>query len=167
MTNRRSLLLALPALAALPAVAEAQEQLPTEVVDAFHDALQKNDTAKALALLSRDLVVFEFGLVDPSIEAYAFAHLPFDMDYKKQTNWEQTSRRMGGTGDVRWVLTTFRIRGNQPDGTVIDEIHLETMVLQRVADAWRIAHIHWSSVPSNVDTLQGNRPMPGVLPQQP
>jgi ketosteroid isomerase-like protein len=142
----------------------AQDKLPTEIVDDFHTALQNNDTAAALALLSRDLVVFEFGLVDPSIEAYAFAHLPFDMDYKKQTSWEQTSRRMGGSGDVRWVLTTFHILGNKPDGTPIDEIHLETVILTKVADAWRIAHIHWSSVPSTVDTLQGNRPMPGVLP---
>lgn len=158
----RTLLIA-ASLALAVGAAPAQDELPTDIVDQFHRALETNNTAGALALLARDVVVFEFGLVDPTLEAYAFAHLPFDMDYKQQTNWEQTSRRMGGAGDIRWVLTTYRVTGDLGEAGRIDEAHLETMILQRISDAWRIVHMHWSSVDSDADTLQGNRPIPGDL----
>src|SRR5262249_53898985 len=72
---------------------------PSEIVDAFHQALGFGDTARALSLLTRELVVYEFGLVDPTLQAYAFAHLPADMNMASQTQWALQTRRMGGTGD--------------------------------------------------------------------
>ena len=53
---------------------------PSDVVDAFHKALRNLDTAGALSLLDRGLVVYEFGMVDPTVEAYGLRHMPHDMD---------------------------------------------------------------------------------------
>jgi len=86
-------------------------RLPAEAVDAFHAALRNKDTAAALSLLDRGLVVYEFGGVDPTAEAYALTHLPFDMDLAVASQWKLETRRVGGEGNERWVLSTYRVTG--------------------------------------------------------
>jgi ketosteroid isomerase-like protein len=120
-------------------------RLPAETVDAFHAALRNKDTAGALSLLDRGLVVYEFGLVDPTVEAYAFRHLPFDMDLAVATQWQLESRHVGGQGDERWVLSSYRVTGKQSDGTPIDQTTLETAIVRRSGGAFRIVHLHWST----------------------
>src|SRR6185295_7614024 len=68
-------------------------RIPSDAVDAFHAALRNKDTAGALSLLDRGLVVYEFGAVDPTAESYAFRHLPFDMDLAVATRWKLETRR--------------------------------------------------------------------------
>ena len=131
---------------------------PSEAVDAFHAALRNKDTAGALSLLDRGLVVFEFGAVDPTVEAYAFRHLPFDMDVAAATSWKLETRRLGGEGNERWVLSTYRVTGKQSDGTPIDQTTLETVILRRSGDLFRIVHFHWStSDPAFQARAQGQR----------
>jgi ketosteroid isomerase-like protein len=128
------------------AAAAAQgARIPAEVVDAFHAALRNKDTAGALSLLDRGLMVFEFGAVDPTVEAYAFQHLPYDMDIAVATSWKLETRRVGGEGNERWVLSTYRVTGKQADGTPIDQTTLETVILRRVGELFRIVHFHWST----------------------
>ena len=130
------------------AVAQAGAQgthIPAEAVDAFHAALRNKDTGAALSLLNRGLVVFEFGAADPTAEAYAFAHLPFDIDVAAATQWKLEMRRVGGEGNERWVLSTYRVTGTQSDGTPIDQTTLETAILRRSGDRFRIVHLHWST----------------------
>ena len=55
------------------------------------------------------------------------------------------SRRVGGEGDERWVLTTYHVVGKQADGSPIDQITLETMILRRTSGLFRIVHMHWST----------------------
>ena len=88
-----------------------------------------------MSLLDRGLVVFEFGTVDPTVEAYAFRHLPFDMDVAVGDAWKLETRRVGGEGNERWVLSTYRVTGTQRDGTPIDHTTLETVILRRSGDA--------------------------------
>jgi ketosteroid isomerase-like protein len=134
------------ALVAVATGAFAQgARTPSDAVDAFHAALRKKDTAGALSLLDRGLVVFEFGAVDPTVESYAFRHLPFDMDLAVATRWALESRRVGGDGNERWVLSSYRVTGKQTDGTPIDQLTLETVILRRVGDLFRIVHFHWST----------------------
>jgi ketosteroid isomerase-like protein len=143
---RRWCALAAIAVAAFASSAWSQgERIPADAVDAFHGALAKKDTAAALSLLDRDLVVFEFGVVDPTAEAYAFRHLPFDIDVAAASTWKIENRRVGGEGDVRWVLTTYHVTGRQADGSAIDQITLETMILRRTSGLFRIVHMHWST----------------------
>jgi ketosteroid isomerase-like protein len=120
-------------------------RIPSQVVDSFHAALRAKNTAAALSLLDRGLVVFEFGTVDPTVEAYAFQHLPFDMDVAAATKWTLETRRVGGEGNERWVLSTYRVTGTQKDGTPIDLTTLETVILRRTGDTFRIVHFHWST----------------------
>jgi ketosteroid isomerase-like protein len=120
-------------------------RIPVDAVDAFHQALKRKDTAAALSLLDRELVVFEFGVVDPTAEAYAFQHLPLDIDAAAVSTWTIQSRRVGGEGDIRYVLTTYHVTGKQPDGTPVDLTTLETMILRRTSGLFRIVHMHWST----------------------
>ena len=120
-------------------------RIPADAVDAFHAALRAKNTAGALSLLDRGLVVFEFGAVDPTVEAYAFQHLPFDMDIAAATQWMLETRRVGGEGNERWVLSTYRVTGTQRDDTPIDLTTLETVILRRTGDLFRIVHFHWST----------------------
>jgi ketosteroid isomerase-like protein len=136
--------LAVLTFASAPAWPEGA-RTPVDAVDAFHAALKKQDTAAALSLLDRDLIVFEFGVVDPTVQAYAFAHLPFDIDVAAVSKWDVQSRRVGGEGDIRWVLTSYHVTGRQSDGTPIDQTTLETMILRRTSGLFRIAHMHWST----------------------
>jgi ketosteroid isomerase-like protein len=134
------------ALALFASLAVAQgARTPIEAVDAFHAALRNKDTAAALSLLDRSLVVFEFGAVDPTAEGYAFRHLPFDMDLAVATRWMLETRRAGGEGNERWVLSTYRVTGKQSDGTPIDQTTLETVILRRTGELFRIVHFHWST----------------------
>lgn len=147
------LCLALCATAAL-----AQPRTPAETVDAFHSALRNKDTAGALSLLDRGLVVYEFGGIDPTVEAYALQHLPYDMDVAVATQWKLQSRRTGGEGGERWVLSTYRVTGKQSDGTPIDQTTLETVILRRSGEQFRIVHFHWStSDPAYQAQAQGKR----------
>jgi ketosteroid isomerase-like protein len=134
-------------LLALFACAAAAQgvRTPAETVDAFHAALRAKDTGGALSLLDRSLVVFEFGAVDPTAEGYAFRHLPFDMDLAAATRWSLETRRVGGEGNERWVLSTYRVTGKQSDGTPIDQTTLETVILRRSGSLFRIVHFHWST----------------------
>ena len=144
------------ALCAIPA--PAQPRTPAETVDAFHAALRNKDTAGALSLLDRGLVVYEFGGIDPTVEAYALQHLPYDMDVAVATQWKLQSRRTGGEGGERWVLSTYRVTGKQSDGTPIDQTTLETVILRRSGEQFRIVHFHWStSDPAYQAQAQGKR----------
>lgn len=120
-------------------------RLPTDAVDGFHAALKRKDTAGALSLLERGLVVFEFGAVDPTVEAYAQQHLPFDIDAAAATQWTVLTRRTGGDGNDRWVLTTYKVTGKDASGAAIDQTALETAILRRSGDGFRIVHLHWST----------------------
>ena len=120
-------------------------RIPAEAVDAFHQALKSKNTAAALSLLDRELVVFEYGVVDPTAEVYAFQHLPLDIDAAAVSDWAIQNRRVGGEGDIRWVLTTYRVTGKLPDGTPVDITTLETMILRRTSGLFRIVHMHWST----------------------
>lgn len=120
-------------------------KLPADAVDGFHAALKRKDTAGALSHLDRALVVFEFGKTDATIEAYALSHLPGDIDMAAIADWSLQARRVGGSGNERWVLSTYRISGKRPDGKAIDQVMLETAIVRRVGDSFRIVHLHWSS----------------------
>jgi hypothetical protein len=123
------------------AMAQAQElRTPTEVVDEFHRAVAKNDGARALSLLAQDYAIYEFGQVNPNLGQY--------IENAPTTNWSLESRRTGSAGDQFWVLSTYRVTGADKSGTKINDIVLETMIVQRVSGQFRIAHFHWSATPA-------------------
>jgi len=160
---RRSPRLLLAAAAvALAGVAGAQTaRLPADAVDGFRAALKRKDTGGALSYLDRSLVVFEFGVTDATVEAYALSHLPGDIDMAAVSDWTLQARRLGGSGNERWVLSTYHVTGKLPNGKAIDQVMLETAIVRRVGDSFRIVHLHWSSDKNDFQSwVQSQRPAP-------
>ena len=119
-------------------------QAAASVVDAFHAALEHEDTTGALALLADDVLIFESGEAERSKAEYAQSHLAADAAFSAAVPTTR-SRRMARAGaDSAWVASESRTTGAF-NGRPVDSLSVETMVLRRQADGWRITHIHWSS----------------------
>ncbi|NML44238.1 nuclear transport factor 2 family protein [Ramlibacter sp. G-1-2-2] len=151
------LLLAAACLVAASAAWAQTARLPADAVDGFRAALRRKDTGGALSYLDRSLVVFEFGVTDPTVEAYALSHLPGDIDMAAVSDWSLQARRVGGSGNERWVLSTYHVTGKLPDGRKIDQVMQETAIVRRVGESFRIVHLHWSS---DKGWAQPSRPAP-------
>lgn len=127
-----------------PLGATGQSLSPGEVVDAFHRSLADRDSIAAMGYLAADVVIFESGGVEQSREEYAGHHLGADMAFAGATNRVVTDRTEYDFGDAFAVLsetgTTGRVRDRD-----IDSRGVETMILRKTSEGWRIVHIHWSS----------------------
>ena len=119
-------------------------QAPAKVVDAFHAALRRGDTAPALAMLSDDAVIFESGGVERGKAEYASHHLEADAAFTKAVPSQLVRRSGAAWGAVAWVLTEGRTTGTFKDRPV-DRLTTETALLRRQGNAWLITHFHWSS----------------------
>lgn len=122
-----------------PAVAEAEAAL-----DAFHAALEGGDRDGALARLDPAVVIFESGGAELSRDEYASHHLAGDIEFLAATATERMDRRSGASGDLVWLLTRTKTSGAFRDKEVSVR-GVETALLSRGEDGWRIVHLHWSS----------------------
>lgn len=125
-------------------VVSSEASEATTVVDAFHAALKVNETDKALAMLAEDAMVFEEGGAERSRDEYAAHHLKADASFAAVSEATITRRAGWADGAVAWITTEGRTTGLAGDRT-IDRLTVETMVLKREPNGWRIQHIHWSS----------------------
>src|ERR1044071_2832025 len=138
---------------------------PAQAGDTLPPARPHKETARGRALLGRGLVVYGFGGVDPTAEAYALTHLPFDMDLAVASQWKLETRRVGGEGNERWVLSTYRVTGKQADGTPIDQVTLETVILRRSGGLFRIVHFHWSTSDAGFQARSQGQRTQGAAPR--
>ncbi len=127
-----------------PLAAQSAERTPADVAHAFHAALTSGDSAAALSLLAPDVVVFESGGVEASRAEYRSHHLPADMEFSSSVSREITHERAGSEGGLAWVLSESHTTGTFRDRE-INTRGVETMLLRRTSEGWRIVHIHWSS----------------------
>lgn len=118
------------------------------VVDAFHAALGRGDTASAASLLAIDALIYESGRAERSRAEYGSHHLPADAVFAKATRRSVTRRSSHFDNGLAWVATEATTKGTYKDRP-IDSIGLETMILRQTSGGWRITHIHWSSANSN------------------
>lgn len=126
-----------PAAATQPSTAE-------DVVNGFHAALTRGDTAAALALMAEDVVVFESGGVEQNRTEYAAHHVEADAAFSAAVARKLVSREVGQAGNMAWVMSIEQVTGTYRDRP-INSRSVETMILRQVDGQWRIAHIHWSS----------------------
>jgi ketosteroid isomerase-like protein len=124
---------------AAPAPAEA-----ARVVDAFHSALARGDTAGVLAQLADDALIFEAGGAERSKAEYASAHLAGDAAFAQAVPGKVLRRTGGLSGGFAWIASEGRTQGRYKDRDV-DRATTETMLLRRDGGAWKIVHVHWSS----------------------
>lgn len=136
-------------IAILPATALAQQPAKdaevAAVVDSFHVAMSRGDSAAVLALLAPDAVVLESGDIETLAEHRAH-HLPADIAFTRSVRTMRSAPRVGREDAVAWVSATAVVTGSYR-GRRVDSQGAELMVLSRTGDGWRIRAIHWSSHP--------------------
>jgi ketosteroid isomerase-like protein len=122
----------------------AQEEAAVRAVaTAFGNALETGDSTAALALLHPDVVIFEGGSWE-TLEDYRSGHLRADMRYLQATQQETLRAVVHVSGDQALVTREFSTTGTMGE-RVIDSIGVETLILVRTDEGWKIRHIHWSS----------------------
>lgn len=174
MKPRRWLGLLLAA-AALPAVADpapaavaaaALPQLvPTEVVDAWQEALAAGDRSGVVGHLAPDLVIYEQGFVEQGRDRYAEGSMPNDITFASMVRRRVLSREAWEDGNVAWVLTRTAVTGDFGEQQLA-LVNTETLLLRRTDLGWKIVHIHRSAHPLAEDEVLPE-PLPGAPARAP
>lgn len=129
--------------AAKPARADL---LPTEVVDAFYEAMGRGDRTAVLAQLSADVVIYEQGFAELSRDGYAKGSLANDLTFASVVKREVLKREAWEEGNLAWVLTQALVTGDFGENR-LELQNAETLVLRRTDLGWKIVHIHRSTHP--------------------
>ncbi len=114
-----------------------------KVVENFHAALKQGNAKAALAQLSDDAIIFESGHMETRSE-YANHHLEADIMFAKGVQ-----RSVKGTTqqcvDSLCVIMQQSETVGKLKGKDVRSAGVETTVLRREGDIWKIHHVHWSS----------------------
>lgn len=144
----------LPVWAAAPAptvpAAVAANRLPTEVVDAYREALRTGDRVGVVAQLAADVVIYEQGFEERGRDTYVERTLANDLTFASMVQREQRGREAWEDGNLAWVLVRSVDRGDF-DGRRLELENTETLLLRRTAEGWKIVHIHRSAHPREGD----------------
>jgi len=119
---------------------------PEAVVNAYGAALRAKDEAALRALLAPDVIIAEGGAAERSVEEYAGHHMPADMAFTAAVEFSLKKRDVIENADLATVVSESQVHGTY-NGENVHSRMMETMVLRRENDRWRIVHIHWSSAP--------------------
>ncbi|MEE8426485.1 MAG: DUF2231 domain-containing protein [Woeseiaceae bacterium] len=117
---------------------------PVFALNFFHAALNSGDEQTVMAVLSPDVLIFESGGAERSRAEYASHHMKSDMAFLAQMGHDQIGQAVSEQEDTAWIVTESRIYGRYKDKD-IDIVSIETAVLERGEDGWKIVHLHWSS----------------------
>jgi ketosteroid isomerase-like protein len=117
---------------------------PIFALNSFHAALNSGDEQTVMAVLSPDVLIFESGGAERSRAEYASHHMKSDMAFLAQMGHDEISQAASEQGDTAWIVTESRIYGRYKDKD-IDIVSIETAILKRGEDGWKIEHLHWSS----------------------
>ena len=114
-----------------------------KTVTAFRQALRQGDQAAARATLADDVLIYEGG-VERSAEEYANHHMLADMKYLAEIKSTPLEQQVIVFGELAYSVTRTHTKGQHKDKNV-DYVGFETIVLKKIDNAWKIAHIHWSN----------------------
>lgn len=123
---------------------------PEGIVTAYGEALRAGDTQTIKALLLPDVVISEGGGAERSYDEYAGHHLPADMAFTAAVKSTVKKRDVIQGESSATVITASQVHGTFKGKNVHSKM-METMVLKKTEQGWRIAHIHWSSAPITGD----------------
>ena len=127
-----------------PSTAESEAGEPVLVVDRFGRALASGDLEVVKSLLDPQVLILESGGAEQDRDEYLAGHAKADAAFLHDVQIHPGRRRAHVEGNLAWVASESELHLRQV-GTATTVQSTETMVLQRVAGAWRIVHIHWSS----------------------
>ncbi|NWG93201.1 MAG: nuclear transport factor 2 family protein [Parvularculaceae bacterium] len=117
---------------------------PAKAVDAFAVALAAQNEALVKKLLAEDVIIAEGGRAGRSLDEFRKVDMGADMQFMSGVKTTLKKRDEIVAGDMAIVISESETKGTD----VTKPVHammMETMVLTRDGDAWRIRHIHWSS----------------------
>lgn len=114
-----------------------------KAVLAFRKALETGDAAAAIALLGDNLTVYEGGNVERSAAEYASHHLHADIKYLLAVDTKVIEQQVQVIGNTAISISRSQTSGTYK-GKVRDHEGMETLVLEKQGEQWKIIHIHWS-----------------------
>ena len=124
----------------------AQAGTPEHMVDAFSATLRSGDEADLRGMMAPDAIIAENGQAEQSFAEYASHHMKSDMAFLTAVNVQLQDRKVFQEGNMATVISQSEMNGAYK-GEAIRLRSMETMVLKREDDGWKITHIHWSSSP--------------------
>jgi len=117
---------------------------PGDLAARFAADLASGKVADIRELLAPDVLIYESGGVESSLDEYASHHLPADIKFMSGMQREVISQNTFDFGDAAVVSTLARLSGVY-NCKPVDSKSTETLVMRRVSGDWKIVHIHWSS----------------------
>lgn len=142
-----SLTLLLAALVVAPALGaqstSADSTAIARTIASFHAALERGDSAAAIALLAPGAVILESGSAE-SVAEYRSHHLPADIEFARAIKSVRTGLRIQVRGTMAFAAATSTTQG-EFKGRAVNSAGAELLVLERGPDGWLISAIHWSS----------------------
>jgi len=128
-----------------PLVQAGAPKGPADVAARLSSALAQGDTAAVRGLLAKDVLIYEAGGEERSLQEYASHHLTADIGFMSSLQRVVLSQSVYQMGDGAVVATRTRLSGEYK-GNTVDSRGTETLVMRhRDEGGWKIVHIHWSS----------------------
>ena len=143
-TLRTYILLNILILLSSIATADNRALSAEETAHSLYTGLKTGDTELVQTILDPQVLIFESGGVESSLQEYASHHMGADMAFMANMNREIISRKILEQGEICVIATQARLTGTYRNKQ-IDSVSDETLVLQKKEQGWRITHIHWSS----------------------
>ncbi len=113
------------------------------VVESFYGAMKAGDPAAAMRVVAPDAVFLESGTLETRAE-YEANHLPADIAFERQVTGTRGPMRITFDGNTAWVIATTEYEGTF-EGSPVDFVSAQLMVLTRDDGPWQIRTAHWSS----------------------
>src|SRR5687767_5139474 len=115
----------------------------TAAVTAFQTAMDTGDAPTVMKYIADDALMMEGGTIENRMQ-YEQNHLPADLEFAKGMTAKRMPVKQDIRGDVAWVRTSTEFTGTFQDQP-LNLLGLETMVLTREPEGWRVRALHWSS----------------------
>jgi hypothetical protein len=114
-----------------------------EAANLFAAAMKQGDSELVHQVLDTNVLIFESGNIESSLEEYASHHLEADIAFMEDIDKEIISQTLIEDSNLVIISTSYRMFGTYKDQE-FDKTSLETLVLRQMHDGWKIVHIHWS-----------------------
>lgn len=115
-----------------------------KIISKFHKAIKLGQKKKAKLLLDANVMIFKNGIIEKSADQYEKNMMVDDMKYFAKLKTEVLAHSVNIIGDMAYSTSHIKSTG-QVYGSYINSENLESMVLKKFNNKWKIVHIHRSN----------------------
>ncbi len=115
-----------------------------DIVDTFHHALENGNEDTVRRILADDVIIFEGGGVERSLNEYVEHHMAADMNFLQNMQSRKLEHHIKVNGNTAVSMSRNHVKGRYKDKD-IDSEGMETLLLMKTDKQWKIVHIHWSN----------------------